>query len=132
VLIEHDLSASSRVTGGTKARFALRLAAGLANLAAVMGIAILLLGPAAAHADVVVNAQQCFEWMEQYSLAPYRSWGSTPADVQRVWDASDCNHKICQVMRSRFGVVPYHSWGSLPPRLQQVWDTPQVDCNHHS
>ena len=106
--------------------------AGFVYLAMSTVLAVPLLGVAPARAEVIVNAGQCFEWMEQYSLTPYRSWGSTPADVQRVWDASDCNHKICRYMRNRFGVVPYHSWGSLPSHLQQVWDNPQVDCNHHS
>lgn len=103
-------------------------------MAIVLAMAIipLIAGATPARAEVQVDGQQCFHWMEKYALQPYRSWGSTPGDVQKVWDASDCNHKICRFMRARFNVVPYHSWGSLPPHLQKVWDTPQVDCNHHS
>jgi hypothetical protein len=92
-------------------------------------VAVLLLGATAARAQV--NAYQCGAWMEQYSLAPYRSWGSTPGDVQPIWAASDCNHQVCRYMMERYRVIPYQSWGSLPPHLQRVWETPEVDCNHH-
>ncbi len=74
---------------------------------------------------------QCGAWMEQYHLSPYASWGSTPGKVQKIWDASDCNHKVCQYMADKYGVVPGSNWGSLPGNLQQVWSRPQVDCDHH-
>jgi hypothetical protein len=78
-----------------------------------------------------VSANICGQMMEEYSLAPYRSWGSTPENVKPIWDASDCNHKVCQYMQDKYGVIPYKNWGRLPQNLQKVWDTPEVDCNHH-
>ena len=77
-----------------------------------------------------VNADQCGAWMEQYSVTPYLSWGSTPSNVQQIWAASDCNRKVCQYMQRHYGVIPFKSWGSLPTHLQKVWGTPEVDCNH--
>jgi hypothetical protein len=87
--------------------------------------------PVAARAAEVADASQCGAWMEKFDLAPYKSWGSTPGNVQKIWDASDCNHKVCQYMKDKYGVTPYKSWGSLPGNLQAVWDTKEVDCNHH-
>jgi len=105
------------------------LRAKLASLTTPMAVAVLLLGSTAAHAQA--NSHQCGVWMEQYSVAPYRSFGSAPAWVQEIWNDSDCNHKVCRYMKYTYGVIPYHSWGSLPADLQMVWDTPEVDCNHH-
>lgn len=79
----------------------------------------------------LADSNQCGAWMEQYRLAPYRSWGSTPGKVQGIWDASDCNHKVCQYMQDRYGVIPHTTWGALPGHLQKVWDTPEVNCNVH-
>ena len=76
-----------------------------------------------------VDSATCGALMGTYSIAPYRSWGSAPFAIQRTWDESDCNHKICEYMQRTFNVVPHFSWGSLPMHLQQVWDTPQVNCN---
>ena len=76
-----------------------------------------------------VDAPTCGALMGTYSIAPYRSWGTAPPAIQRTWDESDCNHRICEYMQRTFNVVPHLSWGSLPAHLQQVWDTPQVNCN---
>jgi hypothetical protein len=72
----------------------------------------------------------CGAFMEQYSIQPYRNWGSMPARMQQIWDDSDCNHKICRYMQVKYNVIPHLSWGSLPRYLQRVWDTPLVDCNN--
>ena len=98
------------------------------SLTTPMAVAILLLGVTAARAQV--NANQCGEWMEEYSIKPFNSWGSTPADVKEIWGKSDCNHQVCEYMRDKYDVVPHKSWGSLPVHLQKVWDTPEVDCNN--
>ena len=79
-----------------------------------------------AHA---VDAATCGALMNTYSIVPYSSWGTAPVAIQRTWDESDCNHRICEYMQKTFNVVPHLSWGSLPVRLQRVWDTPQVNCN---
>ena len=76
-----------------------------------------------------VDASTCGALMGTYSIMPYRSWGTAPFPIQKTWDESDCNHKICEYMQRTFNVVPYLSWGSLPVHLQRVWDTPQVNCN---
>ena len=76
-----------------------------------------------------VDASTCGALMGTYSIVPYSSWGTAPFPIQKTWDESDCNHKICEYMQTTFNVVPYLSWGSLPVRLQQVWNTPQVNCN---
>ena len=76
-----------------------------------------------------VDASTCGALMGTYSIVPYSSWGTAPFPIQKTWDESDCNHKICEYMQRTFNVVPHLSWGSLPVRLQQVWDTPQVNCN---
>jgi hypothetical protein len=94
-----------------------------------MAVAVLLLGSTAAHAQA--NAHQCGVWMERYSVAPYRSWGSAPARVREIWTDSDCNHKVCRYMKYKYGVIAYQTYGSLPVDLQAVWATPEVDCNHH-
>jgi hypothetical protein len=77
------------------------------------------------------TSTQCATWQSQFNLIPYKSWGSTPQDIQKAWETMDCNHKICQYFKDKYGVTPYQSWGNLPPDLQAIWDTPQVDCNHH-
>ena len=79
-----------------------------------------------AHA---VNSSVCGDLMEQYSIVPYHSWGSTPADVKKIWGDSDCNHKICAFMKDKYDVVPHKSWGSLPGNFKKIWDDPQVNCN---
>ena len=76
-----------------------------------------------------VDASTCGALMGTYSIMPYSSWGTAPFPIQKTWDESDCNHKICEYMQRTFNVVPHLSWGSLPVRLQQVWDTLQVNCN---
>lgn len=76
-----------------------------------------------------IDAPTCGALMGTYSIVPYRSWGTAPPAIQRTWDESDCNHRICEYMQRTFNVVPHLSWGSLPAHLQQVWDTPQVNCN---
>ena len=76
-----------------------------------------------------VDASTCGALMGTYSIVPYTSWGTAPFPIQRTWDESDCNHKICEYMQRTFNVVPHLSWGSLPVHLQKVWDTPQVNCN---
>ena len=76
-----------------------------------------------------VDASTCGALMGTYSIVPYKSWGTAPFPIQRTWDESDCNHKICEYMQRTFNVVPHLSWGSLPVHLQTVWDTPQVNCN---
>jgi hypothetical protein len=76
-----------------------------------------------------VDAETCGALMGTYSIAPYRSWGTAPFPIQKTWDESDCNHKICEYMQRTFNVVPHLSWGSLPVHLQAVWNTPQVNCN---
>ena len=76
-----------------------------------------------------VDASTCGALMGTYSIVPYSSWGTAPFPIQKTWDESDCNHKICEYMQRTFNVVPHLSWGSLPVRLQKVWDTPQVNCN---
>ena len=76
-----------------------------------------------------VDADTCGTLMGTYSIVPYSSWGTAPFPIQKTWDESDCNHKICQYMQKTFNVVPHLSWGSLPVHLQRVWDTPQVNCN---
>ena len=100
----------------------------LMSLPAMLAVAL-----AGSPADAArrADAQQCGAWMEQYNLVPYKSWGSTPGHVQKVWDASDCNHKVCQYMQDKYGTIPFKSWGRLPGHLQAVWDTPQVNCNVH-
>ena len=80
-----------------------------------------------AHA---VGARVCGAFMEQYSVQPYRNWGSMPPRLQQIWDESDCNHKICRYMQAKYNVIPHLSWGSLPRYLQRVWDTPAVSCNN--
>lgn len=55
--------------------------------------------------------------------------GTAPPAIQRTWNESDCNHRICGYMQRTFNVIPHLSWGSLPVHLQRVWDTPQVNCN---
>ena len=76
-----------------------------------------------------VDASTCGALMGTYSIVPYRSWGTAPLAIQKTWDESDCNHRICEYMQRTFNVVPHLSWGSLPVHLQRVWDTPQVNCN---
>ena len=76
-----------------------------------------------------VDASTCGALMGTYSIVPYTSWGTAPFPIQRTWDESDCNHKICEYMQRTFNVVPHLSWGSLPVHLQKVWDTLQVNCN---
>ncbi len=76
-----------------------------------------------------VDSSTCGALMGTYSIVPYSSWGTAPFAIQKTWDESDCNHKICEYMQRTFNVVPHLSWGSLPVRLQRVWDTPQVNCN---
>ena len=76
-----------------------------------------------------VDASTCGALMGTYSITPYSSWGTAPFAIQKTWDESDCNHKICEYMQRTYNVVPHLSWGSLPVRLQKVWDTPQVNCN---
>jgi hypothetical protein len=76
-----------------------------------------------------VDAATCGALMGTYSIAPYVSWGKAPFAIQKTWNESDCNHRICEYMQQTFNVVPHLSWGSLPVHLQRVWDTPQVNCN---
>jgi hypothetical protein len=76
-----------------------------------------------------VDASTCGALMGTYSIVPYSSWGTAPFAIQKTWEESDCNHRICEYMQRTFNVVPHLSWGSLPVRLQRVWDTPQVNCN---
>lgn len=76
-----------------------------------------------------VDADTCGALMGTYSIVPYRNWGTAPLPIQRTWNDSDCNHRICEYMQRTFNVVPHLSWGSLPVHLQQVWDWPQVNCN---
>ena len=90
------------------------------------GVLLLSLSASRAHA---VDAATCGALMGTYSIVPYSSWGSAPPAIQRTWDESDCNHRICEYMQRTFNVVPHFSWGSLPIHLQKVWDTPQVNCN---
>ena len=82
-----------------------------------------------------VDASTCGALMGTYSIVPYSSWGTAPFPIQRTWDESDCNHKICEYMQRTFNVVPHLSWGSLPIHLQRVWDTPQstamLNCKIH-
>lgn len=101
-----------------------RLPAALALTAACCLLSTLAVSEA--HA---VDSSTCGAFMGTYSIMPYRSWGSAPFAIQKTWDESDCNHKICEYMQRTFNVVPHFSWGSLPMHLQQVWDTPQVNCN---
>ena len=82
-----------------------------------------------AHEANAVDASTCGALMGTYSITPYSSWGTAPFAIQKTWDESDCNHKICEYMQRTYNVVPHLSWGSLPVRLQKVWDTPQVNCN---
>ncbi|MCX7365467.1 MAG: hypothetical protein NTV97_27060 [Alphaproteobacteria bacterium] len=76
-----------------------------------------------------VDADTCGALMGTYSIVPYSSWGTAPFAIQKTWNESDCNHRICEYMQRTFNVIPHLSWGSLPVRLQRVWDTPQVNCN---
>ena len=76
-----------------------------------------------------VDASTCGALMGTYSIVPYSSWGTAPPAIQRTWDESDCNHRVCEYMQKTFNVIPHLSWGSLPAHLQRVWDTPQVNCN---
>src|SRR5262245_51410699 len=101
-----------------------RLATAL-TLAAACSL-LLSLSAKKAHA---VDADACGALMGTYSIVPYSSWGTAPPPIQKTWDESDCNHKICFYMQKTFNVVPHLSWGSLPVHLQRVWDTPQVNCN---
>jgi hypothetical protein len=84
------------------------------------------LGVPEAHA---VDSSTCGALMGTYSIVPYSSWGTAPFAIQKTWNESDCNHRICEYMQRTFNVVPHLSWGSLPVHLQRVWDTPQVNCN---
>ena len=97
----------------------------IASLAAACAF-LLSLGAPAAYA---VDADTCGALMGTYAIMPYWNWGTAPLAIQRTWDESDCNHKICAYMQRRYRVIPHLSWGSLPLNLQKVWNTPQVDCN---
>ena len=87
---------------------ALTLAAALALLFSV--------GVPDAHA---VDSATCGALMGTYSIVPYSSWGRAPFAIQKTWDESDCNHRICEYMQQTFNVVPHLSWGSLPVHLQK-------------
>jgi hypothetical protein len=96
----------------------------------VLGAVVACLPSLYASNAYAVGPRACGAFMEQYSIQPYRNWGSMPPRMQQIWDASDCNHKICRYMQAKYNVVPHLSWGSLPRYLQRVWDTPAVDCNN--
>jgi hypothetical protein len=74
----------------------------------VLGAVLAWLPSLSASQAYAVGPGVCGAFMEQYSIQPYRNWGSMPPRMQPIWDDSDCNHKICQ----------------------RVWDTPAVDCNN--
>jgi len=95
------------------------------TLAAALAL-LLTVGVPEAYA---VDAATCGTLMGTYSIVPYSSWGGAPFAIQKTWNESDCNHRICEYMQQTFNVVPHLSWGSLPAHLQRVWDTPQVNCN---
>lgn len=76
-----------------------------------------------------VDADTCGALMGTYSIVPYTDWGTAPPAIQRTWNESDCNHRICEYMQRTFNVVPHLSWGSLPVRFQNVWNHPLVNCN---
>lgn len=82
-------------------------------------------------------AEQCGAWQAQYNLVPYVSWGSTPNDIQPLWNKNDCNHQVCQFFKDKYGVVPpgtvgaSPSMGTLPDALQKIWIHPQVNCNDY-
>jgi len=91
--------------------------------------AVLLSSLAAPEARATVDADTCGALMGTYSIVPYRNWGTAPPAIQRTWNESDCNHRVCFYMQKTFNVIPHLSWGSLPVHLQQVWNTPEVNCN---
>ncbi len=72
--------------------------------------------------------KQCAAWSDQYGLVPFKTWGSTPGNIQTEWDAKKCNWKMCQVWKDRYGVVPYKSWGTMPENLQASWADPNMMC----
>jgi len=76
-----------------------------------------------------VDAATCGPLMGTYSIVPYVSWGKAPIAIQKNWNESDCNHRICEYLQKTFNVVSHLSCGSLPVHLQKVWVTPQVKCN---
>src|SRR5476649_560375 len=94
--------------------------------ALLLSAALMSFGATKAYA---VDSDTCGALMGTYAIVPYSSWGTAPLAIQRTWEESDCNHRICEYMQRTFNVIPHLSWGSLPARLQRVWDTPQVNCN---
>jgi subtilase family serine protease len=70
---------------------------------------------------------QCGNWLEQYNLVPFVSWGSMPSATQPEWNANGCNQQVCTFFVGKYGVVPNGSFGTLPANEQAIWTN--VNCN---
>ena len=65
-------------------------------LTAAFALCFPFLGAPEAYA---VDAAICGALMGTYSIAPYANWGKAPLAIQKTWNESDCNHRICEYMQ---------------------------------
>jgi hypothetical protein len=41
-----------------------------------------------------------------YNIRPGFTLGTAPAEVQQLWNGSNCDYKVCSWMRSAYNIVP--------------------------
>lgn len=78
-------------------------------------------------AATLFDAPTCGALIEAYQMIPNYSWGQNGyAEVQFVYEAANCNVKLCTYYRDKYGTVDSSSWGSLPSAFQISWTS--YDC----
>lgn len=96
---------------------------GVFTVAVLMVLAASLPAGSAAKANAdTYSPFACGVIAQGYKVVPGSDWGTTTAEVQAKWTASQCDLKICAYYVSKYGIVPGQAeWGTMPQHLVPGW-----------
>lgn len=66
---------------------------------------------------------ECGTWLEQYTIIPYKGYGTMPTNLQPQWNNLGCDQQVCTFFADKYGAVPNGTMGTLPLNEQAIWNT---------